>query len=166
MKNEILIPKGKDDYMEVRTIATKGTNFEIGKDLAEIGIKDYDVKLEKYDDPAYKKARQLYMEKNFPTLYERSRGVAEAFNLDPDNNDYDTTALHYDVPTIACSAIYFPASVTENNHPCVCRVLDWYKASMIEMKMKKELPGNTGRKSLSRVAAVEHIPMMDIKHFK
>lgn len=159
LKNEILIPKEKDEYMEVRTLAIKGSDYQIGKDLAEIGIENYDIKLDKYDDPIYKKARQSYMQQNFPSLAERARGVADAFKLDPNDNIHDTTSLFYDVSDIACSAIYFPASLTENNHPCVCRVLDWYKASVSEMKAKKiDTSGKSGRKSLSRVVSVEAYP--------
>jgi len=48
LKNKILIPKRSNDYMEVRSLALKGSDFEIGKDLAELGMKEYGVKLEKY----------------------------------------------------------------------------------------------------------------------
>ena len=40
LKNKILIPKRSNDYMEVRNLAVKGSDFEIGKDLAEIGMRD------------------------------------------------------------------------------------------------------------------------------
>ena len=79
LKNKILIPKRSNDYMEVRSLAVKGSNFEIGKDLAEIGMKKYGVKLEKYKDAVYGKARQSYMRRNVPVLAERARGVADAW---------------------------------------------------------------------------------------
>ncbi|HXY87472.1 MAG TPA: C45 family peptidase [Candidatus Acidoferrales bacterium] len=161
VKNKILIPKRSNDYMEVRSLAIKGSDFEIGKDLAEIGMKEYGVALEKYKDAVYGRARQSYMRKNIPVLAERSRGVAEAFGLRPEDTSYDTTMLPFDGGEAACSAIYFPPSLTENNHPCVCRNLDWYTASFAEMvEVMTGIKGKSepGTKSFSRVVAVECYP--------
>jgi len=72
VRNEILIPKRKNEYLEVREIAVKGSDYKIGKDLAEIGIETYDVRLDQYSDPVYGKARQGYMQRNFPALAERA----------------------------------------------------------------------------------------------
>ncbi len=159
LKNKILIPKRSNDYMEVRSLAVKGSNFEIGKDLAEIGMKKYGVKLEKYKDAVYGKARQSYMRRNVPVLADRARGVADAFGLRPEDTMYDTTMLPFDGGEAACSAIYFPPSVTENNHPYICRNLDWYKASVAEMvEVLTGIKGEPGNKSFSRVVAVECYP--------
>lgn len=159
LKNKILIPKRENEYLEVRGIAVKGSDFEIGKDLAEIGIETYDVQLDKYKDPVYGKARQSYMQRNFPALAERARGVAKAFKLDPQDNQYDTTVLPFDLGDISCSAIFFPPSLTENNHPCVCRNLDWYMTSVTQMEAAMMgIKGKNARNSLSRVNTVQFYP--------
>ncbi|MFA5867142.1 MAG: hypothetical protein WC891_04145 [Actinomycetota bacterium] len=36
LKNEVILPKSGDNYMEVRHISVKGTNEEIGEALAGI----------------------------------------------------------------------------------------------------------------------------------
>ncbi len=159
LKNEIVIPRGEKEYLEVRGIAVKGSDFDIGKDLAEVGIKEYEIQLDKYKTPVYGKARQNYMKRNFPALAERARGVADAFKLDLNETNYDTTILPFDLGDMACSAIYFPASLTENNHPCVCRNLDWYEESVTELgSALMVIEGKPSRKSLSRITSVEFYP--------
>ncbi len=159
VRNEILIPKRKNEYLEVREIAVKGSDYKIGKDLAEIGIETYDVRLDQYSDPVYGKARQGYMQRNFPALAERALGVADAFQLALHETSYDTTVLPFDLGDIACSAIYFPPTITENKHPCVCHNLDWYEASVPELEAAwVGIKGKPARKSLSRISAVEFYP--------
>lgn len=159
LKNEIVVPKAADEYLEVRRLVVKGSDFEIGKDLAKIGMEEYEIELDKYQSPVYGKARQNYMKRNFPALAERALGVAHAFNLDPKNTEYDTTVLPFDLGDIACSAIYFPGSLTENNHPCVCRNLDWYEASVSDLESAlMGIKGKPSRKSLSRITAIEFYP--------
>ena len=43
LDNEVLIQRGADEYLEVRGIAVKGSDYEIGKDLALIGKETYDI---------------------------------------------------------------------------------------------------------------------------
>ena len=69
--DEVLIPKAPDQAMEVRHIVIKGTNQEIGKALGDIAQEWLDVKLSKFAGPLYAEANHLYVEKNYPILWER-----------------------------------------------------------------------------------------------
>lgn len=159
LDNEVLIQRGADEYLEVRGIAVKGSDYEIGKDLALIGKETYDIQLDQYKDPVYAQARQNYMKRNFIALYQRALGVADVFKVDPNTTSYDTTVLPYDLGDIACSAIFFPPSLTESGHPSVCRNLDWYMASVTELEAAMVgVKGKPARKSLSRVTATEFYP--------
>lgn len=159
LNNDIIIEKGEDEYLELRSIAVKGNDFDIGKDMAKIGQQYYDIQLDQYKSQVYGKARESYMKRNFPALAERSRGVKEAFKIESNNTSYDTTVLPFDLGDIACSAIFFPGSLTETGHPCVCRNLDWYMASVAELEEAlMGIKGKPARKSLSRVTAVEFYP--------
>jgi hypothetical protein len=126
IKDEYLIPKQKDSYMSVHHLVIEGTNEEIGQHLADIGRKVYDVQLSKYVDPIYAKARMSYFKRNWPIQHKRAKGVAKAFNLDPDNTDMDLLELVFDKGSSGCSAIFIPPDLSVNGHAMVARNYDWY----------------------------------------
>ena len=78
-------------------IIIEGTDEEIGYDLACLGKKDYGAKLNKYVDPVYGRARRTYMERNWPQMAERAKGVRRAFGLPEDDLEYDALSLPYDI---------------------------------------------------------------------
>ena len=83
-RQERVIAGGPADSMEGRYLYLKGSNEEIGRALAEIGRDRYQVKLERSSDPLRTRATRHYIEKNYPILYERMRGVAAALNCEAD----------------------------------------------------------------------------------
>jgi len=111
LKNEIFIPKRSNDYMEVRSLTVKGSNFEIGKDLAEIGMKEYGGQTGKIQRLCLRKGQTELYEKKCPGIGRKGEGVADAFGLRPEDTMYDTTMLPFDGGEVACSAIYFPPSL-------------------------------------------------------
>ena len=140
VKDQMLISKSPDKYPQVRYLVLKGTDREIGYSLAELAKRELDTKLPKYAAPVYGQARRLYLQHNFPALWERSRGVAAAFGLSEDDNHYDTSALVFGMGSLACSAVYFPAHTTTNGHALVCRNNDFYIVSAAQLFGKPERP--------------------------
>lgn len=96
LKNEPIFPFKEGDYAQPRHLIVKGTNEEIGFDLATLARNDYNCKLEKYTDPIYGEARREYFRRNWPTMYERARGALRAFGLPEDDNTHDGSSLPYD----------------------------------------------------------------------
>lgn len=124
LKNEIILERDSTNYTEVRHIVLKGTNEQIGKALGEIGQKYYDIKLNKYADPIYAEARLQYMQKNYPTLYDRMKGVAEAYNISFETKEFDPSSLSYEMEPTGCSVIYFPPTIMENGHAIAGKNMD------------------------------------------
>jgi len=131
--NEVVLAKEPGTYMEVRHIVLRGSNEEIGKALGDIAQEWLDIKLGRYAAPVYAKARRLYMEKNYPILLERMKGIARSYGVSSTDNTYVTSGLHYDIAPFACSSVYFPASSTANGHTLFSHNLDFYITTMREM---------------------------------
>jgi hypothetical protein len=131
VKDEVFIAKENGSQVEWRHIVLKGNNTQIGMAQAEIAQRDYGVKsLKIYEDPVYGKARQTYMERNYPMMRERMKGIAMAYGLSTDNASFDTNTLSYDMGSLACSMIYFPPETTANGHAITSRNLEWYLVPM------------------------------------
>ena len=127
LKDEIIIAQENGNRVEWRHIILKGNNTNIGIALGQIAQKDYNVhSLSRYADPIYGKARQAYMEMNYPAMRERMRGIAMAYGLSPDNATFDTNTLPYSAGSFACSMIYFPTKTMDINHAIACRNMEWY----------------------------------------
>jgi hypothetical protein len=144
VKDEVFIAKENGTLVEWRHIVLKGNNTQIGMAQAEIAQRDYGVKsLKRYADPIYGKARQIYMERNYPMMRERMKGIAMAYGLSPDNASFDTNTLPYDMGSLACSMIYFPPQTTINGHAITSRNLEWYLVPMdLYLGMTENATGN------------------------
>ncbi len=139
--NKVILTKKTGTYMEVRHIVLRGTNEEIGKALGGIAQEWLGVKLGRYAAPIYAKARRLYMEKNYPFLLDRMKGVAKSYNLSPADDTYVPSYLVYDLAPLACSAIYFPASSTTNGHVLLAHNMDFYITTLRVMFGMKSVEG-------------------------
>ena len=127
LKDEVIIAQENGNRVEWRHIILKGNDTEIGMALGQIAQKDYGIRsLSRYADPIYGKARQAYMEKNYPAMRERMRGIAMAYGLSPDDATFDTNTLPYSAGSFACSMVYFPPDTMDINHAIVCRNMEWY----------------------------------------
>jgi len=158
VKDEIFVPMENGTLKEWRHIVLKGNNTQIGMALAEISQNDYGVMtLVRYADPIYGKARQEYMARNYPIMLERMRGVAAAYGISPDNGTFDTSMLPYDAGSLACSAVYFPPSTTDNAHAIESRDMEWYFAPADAVFLHSPL-NTSGRNMMSRIYVLEIYP--------
>jgi len=128
-----VLDKRTDTFPIVRQIQVQGTQCQIGYKMAEIAQNRYGVTLATNASPDYGKARYAYLEKNYPALLERSRGVLDAYGLKDNDPSVDPTALMYSLGNIGCSMIYFPGSTTENGHAMAIRNMDFECGSISQL---------------------------------
>jgi hypothetical protein len=138
-----------DSFMTVRHLTMRGTNFEIGFKLAKVAIERYDRSPADYTaNPIYAKARRVYFQRNYPIHWERTRGVAAAFDLDPEDDGYDLTTLFYNVdvpvPAPGCSVVYYPLSTTVGGRGYLSRNYDFSIGTLADV-MQMPLPPEVKR---------------------
>lgn len=135
---------GPGDFMTVRHLTIHGTNFQIGQTLGRQAVERYGRTPDFLAaDPLYARARRVYIQRQYPIHWERMKGVADAFGLDPEDDRYDLTGLGYLVevpmPAFGCSAIYFPPATTATGGGYLSRNYDFFVGSMAEV-MQVPLP--------------------------
>ncbi len=133
-----------DGFMTVRHVTIHGTNFQIGQWLGELAIERYGKSPKHFvANPLYAKARRVYFQRNYPIHWERVRGVAAAFGLDPEDDRYDLTGIphHMDLPLPAfgCSAVYYPPATAATGRGYLSRNYDFFVGSMADI-MQVPLP--------------------------
>ena len=117
---------GEKVFPLLRQVKLSGTNFEIGKQLAEINITNHGDTLEKHrvPDPIYARARREYFQQHYPIFWERMRGVAAALNADPHEDQFDFSAMWHNVdllPRPGCSNAFYPPGHTASGHAYLSR---------------------------------------------
>jgi len=78
---ETVVAGTAEDFMLVRHLVIRGSDYEIGKKIGEVA-REIGVRLAPTADSLRNKVQREYVKKNYPILYERMRGVADAFGLD------------------------------------------------------------------------------------
>jgi hypothetical protein len=142
--NEKTFFGGLDDFVTLKHLTIRGTNFQIGQKLAELAIeRNGSSPTPLTVDLAYANARRVYFQRNYPICWERMRGAATAFGLDPDDERYDLTILWYnlDLPlsVMACSVAYYPPSITAGSRGYLSRNYDFSIDTTVAEVMQKSL---------------------------
>src|SRR5688572_4195493 len=125
-----VIAGGPDKSLEVRHLVLRGTNEQIGKALADIAIKRYNVRLERATNPERVRAMRKFLERNNPILLDRMRGVAAAFGKSVDDDNYDFTNLLFMDLKAGCSIAHLPPSSTADGKSVVSRDYDFTTGSI------------------------------------
>ena len=123
--SERIVVGGPDDFMEVRHIVMRGTNFEIGRKLGEIARSRHNAGPLPYPLPDQNRAQREYFESHCPILLERMKGVASAFGLDSDNDGWNFSTLLYDITIAGCSVVFYPPSTTTSGQGIMSRNFDF-----------------------------------------
>jgi Acyl-coenzyme A:6-aminopenicillanic acid acyl-transferase len=126
------------DFTTVRHLTIHGTNFEIGQTLGRLAIERYGrTPAHLAAIPIYARARRIYIQRHYPIHWERMKGVAAAFGLDPGDDRYDLTGLAYltdlPMPPFGCSVVYYPPATTATGRGYLSRNYDFFIGSMAEM---------------------------------
>jgi hypothetical protein len=144
IRQDRVIAGGPKEFMEVRHLVLEGTNREIGKALATIGKERYRLQLEASRDRFRSGVQRRYIEKNYPILFERMRGVAAAFGKRVEDDKWDFTALGYllGLPS-GCSVVYYPPGVMSDGKAVVSRNYEYATGTLLDARPKPgELPVN------------------------
>lgn len=144
VSEKIVAGGGEHDALKVRHLALRGSNFEIGRKLAEIAIERYGAKPPAAPDQLVARAQRQYMKDRYPSFYERMRGVAAAFGKNIDDDAYDFSALGYLLGPMGCSVVFYPPSSTRDGHGILSRNYDFTVGTLMGTPPPAGTPGATG----------------------
>jgi penicillin V acylase-like amidase (Ntn superfamily) len=122
---ETVVAGGPDAFMEVRHVVIGGTNFEIGRKLAELA-KAAGFSPRPSQDTLTPRVQRQYIQQNYPVLYERMRGMADGLGVDIGDDRYDLSNIFF-VPSArpGCSVVFYPAADTDAGHDMLSRNYDF-----------------------------------------
>jgi penicillin V acylase-like amidase (Ntn superfamily) len=118
--------------MMVRHVVLKGSDYAIGKKLGEIVSKNGDSGPMSSEDTPRNKVQREYLAENCAVLFERMKGLADAFGVSIDDNTYDLSSLlQFHVFRPGCSAVFYPGDYTESGHDIMSRNFDFTTGTMM-----------------------------------
>ncbi|MHC5538565.1 C45 family autoproteolytic acyltransferase/hydrolase [Singulisphaera rosea] len=134
------------DTLEVRHIVLKGTNREIGRALATIAKDRYEVKPIPSMDRLRTRAQRRSIERNYPILFDRMRGVADVFGKQVDDDGFLFSGLWYPRTFGAgCSVVYYPPQATASGTGVVSRNYDFTTGTNRGTRPTRSEFASTGR---------------------
>ncbi|MFI6322090.1 C45 family autoproteolytic acyltransferase/hydrolase [Nonomuraea sp. NPDC050556] len=118
------------DFQLVRHLETAGSQFAIGRAMAEEARERLGWAPQPAD-PTVNRARMTWFERNWPQHLARLDGVADAFGVDPDDDSLTLDGLS-GLP-MACSALWVPPSAAPDGHGRIGRNYDFFTITMSEL---------------------------------
>ncbi|BDG06685.1 C45 family autoproteolytic acyltransferase/hydolase [Anaeromyxobacter oryzae] len=126
LRVEERIVAGEDgDAIVVHHLVLHGSNRAIGRHLGDVARARYHLAPAPAIDPLRARVQREWLRRNAPVLFERMRGVADAFRVDVGADGLDLSRLGAPPPTAGCSAIFLPPRATAVGHPLVSRAFDF-----------------------------------------
>jgi hypothetical protein len=138
-----VVAGGPKDFLEVRRVVLKGSNEAIGHALALLAKERFGARPLPNPEPFRGRVQRRFIEKNYPILFQRMRGVAAAFGGKLDNDALNFSSLYYPTTpfTPGCSVVYLPPTVTATGTGLVSRNYDFTTGSFGGTRPKAgELP--------------------------
>jgi hypothetical protein len=119
---ETVIAGGLEDFMEVRHLVLAGSNESIGRTLATLAKERFRVEALASPEPLRTRVQRKYLERHYPILLERMRGVAAAFGKALEDDRWDFGGLPYLTgPPGGCSVVHYPPGMTTDGGSVVSR---------------------------------------------
>ena len=126
IRQDKVVAGSQKDFMEVRHLVLQGTNEEIGRALAALARDRYGCKAIPSTDRVRNRAQRRYIEKNYPILLDRMRGVAGVLGKKLDDDGFNLAGLWYPMDFGAgCSVVHYPPKVTATGAGIVSRNYDF-----------------------------------------
>lgn len=137
---EEIVAGSPDHFMTVRHVVLKGSDYAIGKQLGEIVSLNGDSGPARSGDRRRNRVLRRYMQENYPALFERMKGLADAFGVDLNDDAYDLSALpQFHLFGPGCSAVFYPGSVTEDGHCILSRNFDFTTGTVLGTRAEGSL---------------------------
>ena len=127
--------------MEVGHLVLRGTNREIGSQLAAMARDRHGVAPAVGGDPLVTRARRRWYRSQWPAHFERMRGVAGVHGLSVDDDSVELGLLAYLGGPPACSVAWLPAASTVSGHPTLSRNYDFPTGTLTEILGGEAQPG-------------------------
>jgi hypothetical protein len=126
VREDRLVAGGPKDFLEVRHLVLAGTNEEIGRALAAIGKERHGLGPQPSADPFRTRVQRRYIDKTYPILHERMRGVAAAFGKPFEDDAWQFDGLWYLMgQKFGCSVVYYPPGVMADGKGVFSRNYDF-----------------------------------------
>src|SRR5262249_12372157 len=125
IRQDRVIAGSTKDSLEVRHLVLRGSNEEIGRTLAQLAQERYQAKAEPSQDRLRTGAQRRYIQKNFPILYDRMRGVAAAFGKRIDDDAWNHSGIDFTELRAGCSCFYLPPKYTAHGTGIFSRDYDF-----------------------------------------
>jgi Acyl-coenzyme A:6-aminopenicillanic acid acyl-transferase len=116
---------GPDDFLLVHHLVLRGDNQSIGRALARLAQESYGTSVSSSVDRVRTRAQRHYIEKTYPVLFERMRGVAAAYGKDVNDDTCDFSGLGYSHIRAGCSVVYYPPQATVSGQSIFSRNYDF-----------------------------------------
>ena len=163
---ETVIAGGPDKFAEVRHVVLRGSNFDIGKKIGELAKRD-GVRMRPSQDTILNRAKREYMARNYPILFERMQGIADAFGLDIANNSYDFTGIFQTQMTPpGCSVAFYPAEHTATGHNILSRNYDFTTGDITGRRPQKGRSAMMARPYLFEIHPDRGYPSLSLCAFE
>ena len=127
--------------MEVVHLVLRGTNREIGAQLATVARDRHGVTPATGGDPLVTRARRRWYEREWPAHYERMAGVADAHGVELDDDTVELGLLAFLGAAPSCSVAWLPASTVTTGHPTLSRNYDFPTGTLTEILGGEAQPG-------------------------
>lgn len=127
-----IVAGGSADFMAVTHLTATGSQADIGRALAAEARRTYGWSPAPAD-PLKARARRAWFARHWPQHLDRMRGAAAEFGLDPDTDDVHLDGAGGIPQGSACSASFYPPSVTVDGRGVLGRNYDFFTTSATEL---------------------------------
>ncbi len=127
-----LVAGGPDDFLCVRHLELRGSQFDIGRALAREVLGSF-LQAPAPDDRILNRARRRWFEREWPEHYARMGGIADAFGVALADDGACVAELSATPLEIGCSALWCPPSASVDGHARIGRNFDFMTGSVLEV---------------------------------
>jgi hypothetical protein len=125
--------------MEVGHLVLRGSQRDIGEQLARMALHRHGVRPAVGGDPLVTRARRRWYQREWPAHFERMRGVADVHGVDVEDDSVELGLLAYLGGAPACSVAWLPS--TASGHPTLSRNYDFPTGTLTEILGGEAQPG-------------------------
>lgn len=138
---ESIVCGGRGDFMEVRRIVLRCPERQAGQVLARIARHRLGVQVKPWKNPESTREQREWMRVNWPSHHERMQGVADVYDLNPNDDRFELSFLFYFWDGPGCSNVYYPPNRTATGHGTLSRNYDFSTGTIFELFGKAPPPG-------------------------